>query len=143
MDAIKYLRQEHKEIRQSFSVIKKIANTNLRKKKFAELSKNLIAHEKMEQKTWYPVLKKKKALVNIIKHLIDEEKSAAKALKKFKSVKFDFIWNLRFLKLKNDVEHHAKEEEQELFTRVRKLMTKSDLNTLGIKMRKYKNTLMK
>lgn len=37
--------------------------------------------------------------------------------------------------------HHAKEEETDLFPEVRKLFNKNELNTLGVKMKKFKKTL--
>lgn len=95
----------------------------------------------MEQKIWYPALRKYSDLKNIIKHLIHEEKNAAAAIKKFKKVTFALIWQLRFYKFKHDVLHHAKEEEQALFPNVRQYLDKKTLNSLGIKMRKFKNKL--
>jgi len=45
------------------------------------------------------------------------------------------------LKFKRDIDHHAKEEEKELFPKVRKLLTKKELNILGTKMKKFKAKL--
>ena len=94
----------------------------------------------MEQKVWYPALRKNKDLRDTIKHLLAEEKSAAKAIKEFKNTGLDLMWKLRFYKFKHDVAHHAKEEEQALFPKVRKLLNKSELSKLGSKMRKFKTT---
>lgn len=141
MDAISYLRKEHSKFRRTLTAISKIKNEKVKKRKFDSFCKDLTKHEKMEEKAWYPALKKKKELAEIIKHLVAEEKSAAQAIKKFKKVHFEFMWNLRFRKFKHDVDHHAKEEEQELFPKVRKYFNKAHLNQLGIKMRKTKAAL--
>ena len=56
---------------------KKILRQKMKQKKFDAFCSDLINHEKMEEKAWYPVLKKDKELNKVIKHLISEEKSAA------------------------------------------------------------------
>lgn len=138
MDAIIYLRQEHAKFRRKLAAIARVKNTPLKKKKFYVFTRDLLRHEKMEEKKWYPALRKKVALKKVIKHLVAEEKSAEKAIKKSRTEKIDLLWNLRFLKLKHDIDHHARDEEKKLFPKVRKLFTKSELNTLGTRMRKFK-----
>lgn len=141
MDAIMYLRQEHSRVRKAFAAIAKASTEKTKKTKFEALCENLIRHETMEEKAWYPVLRQHQELREIIRHLVSEEKSAAATIKKFKKVPFGPIWKLRFTKFHHDVDHHAKEEEQELFPRVRELLTKAELNALGTKMRRYKASL--
>jgi hypothetical protein len=75
---------------------------------------------------------------DIIRHLVAEEKSASKAITKLKATAFGIIWRLKFFKFKHDVDHHAKDEEKDLFPRARKFLTKAQLNELGVKMRKFK-----
>src|SRR5437899_742586 len=87
MDAIKFLLKEHNKIRKTFTKIKKKSREVTQKKIFDLLCKDLVRHEKMEQKIWYPYLKKHTHLKNKIKHLLKEEKTAAKAIKEFKKIK--------------------------------------------------------
>lgn len=143
MDAIHYLRQEHSKFRKTLKQIKTIKDESKKQKKFNVFCKDLIRHEIMEQKKWYPILRKDQQLNYIIKHLLTEEKSAADAIKKFKKIGYGLMWKLRFYKFSHDVDHHAREEEQELFPKVRKKFTKTELIALGIKMRKFKSQLKK
>lgn len=143
MDAIKYLRQEHSKFRQTLTAISKLSDDTKKKTRFNTFCNELLRHETMEEKIFYPVLRAYPELRDIIKHIIGEEKSAAQAIKNFKKVQFNFMWKLRFYKFKHDVNHHAKEEEQELFPRVRKLLSKEELEALGTKMRKFKGKLKK
>ena len=135
------MKEEHNKIRRTLAIISKITTEKNKKTKFNAFCKELVHHETMEQKIWYPALRKNSELRNIIKHLLGEEKSAARAIKKFKKTNFNFMWDLRYYKFKHDVDHHAKEEEKELFPKVKKLFSNTELNTLGIKMRKFKATL--
>src|SRR5436853_6465785 len=107
MDAISYLRSEHRRFRQTLTAISKATQLSTKKTKFNAFCKDLLRHETMEEKVWYPVLKRRPQLKKIIAHLLSEEKSAAQAIKKFKKVNFDFMWKLRFYKFKHDVDHHA------------------------------------
>lgn len=138
MDAITYLRHEHSKVRNALAAISKISNEKIRLNKFNALCKDLARHEAMEEKVWYPVLRKDPDMRDIIKHLIAEEKSAAKAISVIKKTEYGVIWRLRFYKFKNDVEHHAKSEEKELFPKARKYLTKAEAMALGTKMQKFK-----
>jgi hemerythrin superfamily protein len=95
----------------------------------------------MEQKIWYPALRKYPELHDIIRHLLSEEKDASQAIKKLQNVSFEFMWELRFYKFKHDVNHHAKEEEQGLFPKVKKLLSLDQLKVLGVKMKKFRASL--
>lgn len=138
MDAIAFLRQEHSKVRKMLHAISKTSNEKTKIKLFTALTKDLTRHEKMEETVWYPVLRKDKDMRDIIKHLVAEEKSASKAIAKLKATDFGIMWRLRFYKFKHDVDHHAKSEEKELFPKARKFLTKTQLNELGVKMRKFK-----
>jgi hemerythrin superfamily protein len=141
MDAITYLKSEHDRFRKTLAKIGKTANITTKKAEFNKFCAELIRHETMEQKVFYPRLKSHPELKDIIKHLLGEEKSAAQTIKKFNSVKFDFMWKLRFYKFSHDVDHHANEEEKELFPKVRKILSKVELAELGMKMQKFKANL--
>jgi hemerythrin superfamily protein len=91
----------------------------------------------MEQKIWYPALAVYPDCQEIIEHLRSEEEGAKEAIKKFKKVRFEFMWSLRFAKFKHDVLHHAKGEEQELFSKAKKVLSKVELMKLGHKMQKF------
>jgi hemerythrin superfamily protein len=141
MDAINYLRKEHSKFRKLLKEIGKIDNEDRKQRKFATFCLDLLQHEKMEQKVWYPTLRKDKDMKAVITHLLKEEKSAAQVIKELKKMELGLLWKLRFYKFSKDVDHHAKEEEKELFPLVRKRLSKPELNLLGTKMRKFKTQL--
>jgi hemerythrin superfamily protein len=139
MDAIAFLRQEHSKVRKMLATISNSPNEKTKIKLFNALCKDLTRHEKTEETLWYPVLRKDKDMRDIIQHLVAEEKSASKAIAKLKATSFGIIWRLKFYKFKHDVDHHAKSEEKELFPKARKFLTKTQLNEIGAKMRKFKS----
>jgi hemerythrin superfamily protein len=139
MDAIKFLLKEHNKVRRIFKDINKSSRRDLTKRKmFKKLCNDLVVHEAMEQKKWYPTLKKNNNLKETIKHLLSEEKKAAKAIKSFKKIRSQEEWNNKFLEFKNDVEHHASEEEKKLFPKVKKYFDEVELKKLGKEMHQFK-----
>jgi hemerythrin superfamily protein len=141
MDAIKFLLTEHRRFRKMLSDISKGSPNPSKKRKFKALSLDLTHHEKMEQKVWYPFLKKNMSLSKRIKHLTSEEKSAAKEIKQVKKKKTAEKWYDEFIKLKKDVLHHAKEEETKLFPKVRKTLNNDELKKIGKRMQTFKYRL--
>lgn len=139
MDAIKFLIKEHNHVRRVLKDINKKSRTEAAKKKiFKGLCKELVVHETMEQKVWYPNFKTNPKLNKTVKHLVTEEKTAAKAIKAFKKIKTQEKWEEKFAEFKTDVEHHAHEEETKLFPKVKKVLDKDELAEIGKKLRKFK-----
>ncbi len=138
MDAISFLIKEHNKVRRKLAVLNKESQLNATKKiRFISLCHDLILHETMEQKIWYPYFRNDKKLKKEVKHLLSEENHAAMAIKKFKSFKTKAQWDLHFAKLKKAVLLHAKEEEKKLFPNVKMILDKSELNAIGIEMHRY------
>lgn len=139
MDAIAFLLKEHEAVKRMLVDINDPSHKpETKQKHFETLAEQLTRHEKMEQTLWYPFLKKNTHLNEIVKHLIAEEKIAAKLIKKFEHIKTDAKWDEAFLELKKDIEHHAQEEETKLFPKVKKLMSEHDLTTIGHEMYAFK-----
>ncbi|MBA3661977.1 MAG: hemerythrin domain-containing protein [Gammaproteobacteria bacterium] len=139
MNAVDFLIKEHNKIRKAFAEISNKVHRDLTKREmFEALSHELVRHETMEQEVWYPKLKTNEKLRDVIKHLVFEEKTAAKAIKEIKKIKIQEAWEEKFLKLKKDVEHHATEEETKLFPKVERLLNEAELNRIGKELREFK-----
>jgi hemerythrin-like domain-containing protein len=52
-------------------------------------------------------------------------------------------WTAKFTVLKESIEHHVEEEEGELFTRARKVLSEENIETLGTRMEKAKTEQLK
>jgi hypothetical protein len=137
MNAILFLINEHEKVKHILAdICDKSHKEETKLKIFHELAHHLIRHETMEQKIWYPHFKDK--LEDTVKHLISEEKSAAQAIIELEKIKNQNMWDEKFLKFKNDVEHHASEEEHKLFPNVKKILTEEELEKIGKEMYEFK-----
>jgi hemerythrin superfamily protein len=139
MNAIKFLLKEHDKVRKVLADLSnKSHQYDTKRKIFDDLCHDLVTHETMEQKVWYPRLKKNEKLDETVKHLIMEEKTAAKEIKEFKEIDQEEEWEEKFLNFKKSVEHHAHEEETKLFPQVVKLLSEEELEEIGAEMREFK-----
>lgn len=139
MDAINFLIKEHDRVRKMLSDMENLAHHDETKRKmFDELSADLIRHETMEQTVWYPHFRNDHRIDDEVKHLLTEEKDAEKAIKKLDNIEDQNEWEAKFIKFKKAVEHHADEEEEKLFPRVRKILSEEDLKKIGKDMFDFK-----
>ena len=137
MNAIDFLIKEHNRVRALMADISDPSHQfDTQRKRFELLSQELLRHETMEHTIWYPYFKNE--LPDTVKHLVSEEKSAEKAIHKIDALKTQEAWEENFQKFMDDVEHHAKEEENELFPEVQKILSEQELENIGLKMHAYK-----
>jgi hemerythrin superfamily protein len=120
------------------TIAKKSNQYAAKKRRFKALCQDLLRHETMEHKVWYPNFKNNKKIKSEVKHLLSEEKHAEMAIKKFKTIKTPKEWDTHFAKFKKAVENHAREEEKKLFPNVRKILDKLELMEIGKQMQRFK-----
>ncbi len=144
MNAIDFLIKEHTLVRQALKEINDPSHHEETKMKlFDSLCHDLIRHETMEHQVWYPHFKNDKRLSDTVRHLLTEEKGAEKAIHQLDHVKTATTWDEKFAQFKTDVEHHAREEETNLFPEVKQLLSEADLEKIGLEMYHFKQNYPK
>lgn len=137
MNAIDFLIKEHNKVRTMLADIASESHEfDTQKRRFELLAQDLIRHENMEHEVWYPHFKTD--VPDTVKHLLKEEKMAEKEIKKLEELRTEAAWKDHFAKFKQDVEHHAEEEEQTLFPEVEKILSEKQLLEIGAAMFVYK-----
>ncbi len=149
MDAIKLLLDDHEVLRK---LSKELAETSeeevaKRKKLLPKLETILNAHTKIEEEIFYPALLEASDDVEDARMVAEgvEEHRAADAkvipdLHKTDPSTIDYTGKLKVLK--DYLFHHLKEEEEDMFPRVRKLIDTKALQALGEKMKARKAKLL-
>ena len=103
------------------------------------LTAALDVHELIEEKVLYPALKPHSETRDIVLEGFQEHHVADVVLKELHDVaKDDEQWGAKFKVLKENIEHHIKEEENEMFRTARGVMTQDELTALGSQMEKMK-----
>lgn len=135
MDAITLLKNDHRTVNALFVRFEKAGESAYEEKQtLAEkIIKELSIHTSIEEQLFYPVARTLSDALN--DHVLEslEEHHGAKAtlaeLEKMAST--DERFDAKMTVLIESVRHHVKEEEQDWFPMVRKLMTKATLMSLG------------
>ena len=149
MDAIQLLKADHKEMRALLAELESSTSRGIKKRRqlVTEIEAKLKAHTTIEEEIFYPAFKEagKKS---------DDDKMYFEALEEHRAAGDLVLPDLlgtdpstenfsgRAKVLKELVEHHADEEEKEMFPRARKLLDKAELTALGQQMEQRKRELV-
>lgn len=140
MDAIELLKQDHKKVEKIFTDMEK---KDARAKLFPELDRELSVHAEIEEKLFYPATKKAEPTRDLVLESIEEHKQIKMVLADLEQAdKTTDVWAAALKVLKEDVMHHVGEEEDELFPKVRKVLSKQQLEDLGTRMEELKMQLL-
>ena len=148
MDAIALLKQDHKAVK---ALLTELADTTNRAQKtrtelLQKIATEIKAHATIEEEIFYPAFKAAGEKADDGKMFFEalEEHRAAGDLVLPDLLKTDVQsdqFGGRAKVLKELVEHHADEEEKEMFPRARELMDKAQLEQLGERMAQRKAEL--
>ena len=149
MDAITLLKQDHEKVR---GLLTELADTTNRAEKtrtelLQKIAAEIKAHTTIEEEIFYPAFKAAGEKADDSKMFFEalEEHRAAGDLVLPDLLKTDVQsdqFGGRAKVLKELIEHHAGEEEKEMFPRARELMDKAQLMDLGERMALRKAELL-
>ena len=140
MDAIELLKDDHKKVEKIFTAME---SKDDRQRLFPELDRELSVHAEIEEKIFYPAAKEAEPTRDLVIESIEEHKQIKMVLADLEQTdKTTDEWGAALNVLKEDVMHHVGEEEDELFPKVRKILSKEQLEDLGSRMEALKMQLM-
>ena len=140
MDAIELLKEDHQKVEKIFAAMEKKDN---RQKLFPELDRELSVHAEIEEKIFYPATKEAEPTRDLVLESIEEHKQIKMVLADLEQTdKTAEEWGAALKVLKEDVMHHVGEEENDLFPKVKKILSKERLEDLGTRMEEMKVQLM-
>ena len=149
INAIDLLKQDHEKVKK---LLEDISNTTERAfKKRAELLQKIAlelqAHTTIEEEIFYPAFREAGERDELkMYHEAKEEHRAVEALVLPDLLATDpgtVEFSGRVKVLKELLEHHIEEEEEEMFTQARELLSEEELTTLGKAMKEKKMEVMK
>src|SRR6202022_3796249 len=108
-----------------------------------ELGRELSIHAEIEEKIFYPAGKEAEPTRDLVLESIEEHKQIKLVLADLEQTDHSTDeWGAALKVLREDVMHHVGEEENELFPKVKKILSKDQLETLGTRMEEMKMQLM-
>jgi len=137
MNAIEYLENQHREVEALFKKMDSLKDKSGHGKElkaiFSQIVMNLEGHMKIEEKIFYP--EGRQVDDDTTLEAIEEHEAAKALIKKIlKTRTNDETYMAKVTVLKEMIEHHVKEEENEYFPECRKAWSAEKLEELGEEM---------
>src|SRR3954447_9920886 len=130
MDAIKLLEQQHRMVEELFEQFEEADDETEKEALFEEIADNLAVHATIEERYFYPAVRARQTeeqLEEAYDEHLEVKKLLLDAMRSTDEPGFDG----KVAALKGAVEHHVEEEEDELFPKVKKLLSTGALEALG------------
>lgn len=132
MDCFELLKKDHDEVAQ---LMKKCQQAGADKKAmdiFKEIARNLAVHSKLEETRIYPKFRDDEELGDLVEEAFDEHQEIEETLEEMAQMSpSDEEWESKLQELKENIEHHVKEEESEFFPKAAKILGKDEASELG------------
>ncbi len=142
-DAIALLEADHRKVQKAFKDFEKLKESGSKRDKSAivrETCNDLKVHTTIEEEIFYPAVRRAIKDDNLMDEATVEHAGAKELVAQLESMRpGDDLYDAKFTVLGESVNHHIKEEETEMFPKVRK--AKLDLEALGEQMGERKAQL--
>ena len=143
-NAIELLENDHKKVKKLLeqgddtteNAVK--ARTEL----FAKIKREMEIHEAIEEEIFYPALKEHPKAKEIVLEGYEEHHVVDQIMGELGDTAVeDERWGAKFSVMKENIEHHIEEEEDEMFKKARDVFSSDELDALGEKMEARKKEL--
>ncbi len=141
MDAFQILAKDHRVVDQLFERIEKTDNrgANQRGQLYQKLHNELELHTQLEEKFFYPTLKEHNDTKELVSKSLDENSEIKQMLHEIRSLSAeDDQWSEMINELKMTVQHHVRQEEDQIFPAARAKLDEAQINELGRRIQKMK-----
>ena len=143
LNAIELLKADHASVKKAFKEFEKMDHTDTAtlQELVSTVCNDLKVHTTIEEEIFYPAVREAIDDQDLMNEAQVEHDSAKALIKQLEGMKADdpqFVAN--FAVLAEQIEHHVREEETEMFPQAKK--RKLDLESLGEKMMARKEELM-
>ena len=139
MDAIELLTKDHNEVRglfEQFKQAKEAEDSDRMRQIQKEIFSELEGHTRVEEDIFYPAVREldDEDLTETVAEGIQEHHVVKVLMREIEDVSGDETFESKMAVLMENVEHHADEEEEELFPELRSKMGEPRLQELGAEM---------
>lgn len=139
MDAFNLLKADHRKVAELFEQLES-ANGKQKLRVFDQIKVELELHTHIEEKIFYPAVEEPKETHDLTLEAYEEHDVVKKLLKELSGARLaDDEWEAQAKVLQENVEHHVDEEENQLFKKASKVLSREEIETLGEEMQAEKD----
>ncbi|MDZ8096164.1 MAG: hemerythrin domain-containing protein [Nostoc sp. DedQUE05] len=140
-DILSLIEAEHRQVEKLFAEAEKAKGAKL-VEQFNQIYIELILHARTEELVFYPALREYEETEKYVEEAEEEHEEISVILEEIKSLKPNNPeFREKISELKETLEHHVKEEENEIFHAVRECMSDRELTELGQEFQEIKAKL--
>ena len=143
-NAIELLEEDHKKVKK---LLEKGDDTTenavkTRTELFSKIRSEMEIHEAIEEEIFYPALKEHPKAKEIVLEGYEEHHVVDQIMGELENTSVeDERWGAKFSVMKENIEHHIEEEEDDMFSKARDVFSKDELDELGERMAARKTEL--
>ncbi len=144
MDAFKLLEEDHEKVKKLLGELEETTErgTKTREELFARIKQEMIVHETLEEELLYPTLKEHDKTKEVSLEGYEEHHVVNEIMAELEETPVDDErWAAKFAVMKENIEHHIEEEEDEMFKKGRQVLDQDRLDELGERMEQRKKQL--
>ncbi|HEX2422227.1 MAG TPA: hemerythrin domain-containing protein [Actinomycetota bacterium] len=144
MDAIGLLKEDHRKVKKLLAELESTTERGVktREELFTKVKQELVVHEAIEEEIFYPALKEHPKTKEIALEGYEEHHVVDTVMAEIEGVAYDDEkWGAKFSVMKENLEHHIEEEEQDMFEKARRALGDDELADLGDRMTARKEAL--
>ncbi|HEX8144896.1 MAG TPA: hemerythrin domain-containing protein [Pyrinomonadaceae bacterium] len=137
MNAFELLKQDHEKVSGIFEKLEPTTERGVktREELFAQLKLELDIHARIEEEIFYPAIKDAQETHEITLEAYEEHNVVKQLLAELEELPVDDeTWGAKLKVLKENVEHHVEEEETEMFSSAREVLSSDQIEELGARM---------
>jgi len=134
MNALDLLKQDHEKVKELFKQFEANDDQAANQGIVDSIKTELQAHAHVEESIFYPTLEDQndEELIGLVDESLEEHQEVKDLLKDIENAMGDGQQlRTKIMELRQKVEHHASEEETEMFPRVRNVLQNEDLERMG------------
>ena len=134
MNAIELLKSQHREVEDLFEKFEDAERSAAKRAIAEEIFDKLTVHAAIEERHFYPAIKAKQT-EDLLLEALEEHLAAKRVIADLLDLEpSDVTFEPKVKVLKEQIEHHVEEEEEELFPKVEKLMSEDELSAIAQEM---------
>jgi len=144
MNALDMLKQDHQKVKDILDQLEETSEraTKKRSELFARLKDEISTHETIEEEIFYPALREHEEARELVNEAYEEHQVVDYVLEDMSELSpDDEAWSAKLCVAKENILHHIKEEEGEMFKRAREAFAKDELEDLAVQMEERKEAL--
>ena len=145
MDAVKLLKEDHDKVKKILNDLDSTTERGVktREELFAKVKRELEVHETIEEEIFYPALKEHPKMKDLVLEAYEEHHVVDTVMAEIVDVPYsDETWGAKLTVMKENVEHHIEEEEDEMLPQARRVFSEGELEELGDRMLARKEELL-